>query len=196
VIVVADPLQIEADLAAGRLACPDCSGRLRGWGHARTRTVRQRHGPALRVRPRRVHCPACNRTRVLLPGTCLPRRADVTEVIGAALVAKASGYGHRRIAADLDRPVSTVRSWLRAARDEAHLEWLRIRGTRTAATADIDGAIVARIAPAGSRLGDALTALRAAVVAIRRRFPALAAPDWALIAVTAGGRLLDQAPSG
>jgi len=88
VIVVGDPLQVEAALAAGRLACPDCSGRLRGWGHARTRTVRQRHGPALWVRPRRVHCPACTRTRVLLPGTCLPRRADATEVIGAALVAK------------------------------------------------------------------------------------------------------------
>ena len=62
--------------------------------------------------------------------------------------------------------------------------------------ADIDGAVVARIAPAGSRLGDALTAPAAAVAAVRRRFPELATPDWALIAVTAGGRLLDQAPSG
>jgi hypothetical protein len=89
-----------------------------------------------------------------------------------------------------------ARCWLRAARDDAHLDWLRIRGTRTAVMADIDGAIVARTAPTSSRLGDALTALTAAVAAIRRRLPILAAPDWALIAVTAGGRLLDQAPSG
>jgi len=81
-----------------------------------------------------------------------------------------------------------VRRWLRAARDDAHLEWLRVRGTRTAVMADIDGAVVARIAPAGSRLGDALTAPAAAVAAVRRRFPELATPDWALIAVTAGGR--------
>lgn len=195
-IVVADLLQVEADLAAGRLACPDCSGRLRGWGHARTRSVRQRYGAALRVRPRRVRCPVCPRTRVLLPGICLPRRADATEVIGAALVAKANGHGHRRIAADLDRPVSTVRRWLRAAREDAHLERLRIRGTQTAVMVDIDGAVVARIAPAGSQLGDALTALTAAVVAIRRRFPAFAASDWALIAVIAAGRLLAPAPSG
>ena len=195
-IIVAELVQAEDDLVSGRLTCPDCGSRLRGWGHARARPIRQRAGAAVWVRPRRAHCPTCTRTRVLLPGTCLPRRADATEVIGAALVAKASGHGHRRIAADLDRPVSTVRRWLRAARDGAHLEWLRVRGTQTAVQLDIDGAVVARIAPARGRLSDALTALAAAVAAVRRRFPAHAATDWALIAVTARGRLLARAPSG
>jgi hypothetical protein len=65
VIVVADLVQAEDDLAAGRLTCPDCGGRLRGWGHARTRPIRQRAGAAVWVRPRRAHCPTCTRN----PGT-------------------------------------------------------------------------------------------------------------------------------
>lgn len=31
---------VERRLAAGRLRCPGCSGRLAGWGHARERVVR------------------------------------------------------------------------------------------------------------------------------------------------------------
>ena len=43
------------------------------------------------------------------------RRADTAAVIAAAVEAKtATGHGHRRIAARLGRPVSTVRGWLRA----------------------------------------------------------------------------------
>jgi hypothetical protein len=53
-------------------------------------------------------------THVLLAVSCLLRRADGVEVIGAALLAKASGQGHRPIAERLGRPVSTVRGWLRA----------------------------------------------------------------------------------
>ncbi|WP_372412240.1 helix-turn-helix domain-containing protein [Streptomyces luteireticuli] len=43
----------------------------------------------------------------------LVRRVDLAEVIGAALVEKASGHGARTIAARLGRPVDTVRGWLR-----------------------------------------------------------------------------------
>src|SRR6266511_3576630 len=47
------------------------------------------------------------RTHVLLPVGALVRRADAAVVIGAALVAKAAGWGHRRIAVwpDPDPPV-------------------------------------------------------------------------------------------
>ncbi|HEX2809329.1 MAG TPA: hypothetical protein VHN80_24450 [Kineosporiaceae bacterium] len=31
---IADLLRVEADLAVDRLACPDCPGRLHGWGQA------------------------------------------------------------------------------------------------------------------------------------------------------------------
>jgi hypothetical protein len=63
-------------------------------------------------------------TQVLLPSWCLHRRAAAAEVIGAALVAKADGHGHRAIAARFDRPPSTVRAWLRRARG-AQVAWLR-----------------------------------------------------------------------
>jgi len=63
------------------------------------------------LRPRRARCPACRATHVLLPALVAPRRADTTAGIGAALQASADRIGYRRIAAELDRPVSTVRRW-------------------------------------------------------------------------------------
>ena len=50
---------------------------------------------------------------MLLPAAWLSRRADAVSVIGAALLAKAAGSGHRPIASALGRPASTVRGWLR-----------------------------------------------------------------------------------
>ncbi len=64
-------------------------------------------------RPRRSWCSGCRRTHVLLPASMLVRRADAVVVIGAALLAKAAGQGHRPIAVLLGRPESTVRGWLR-----------------------------------------------------------------------------------
>jgi Homeodomain-like domain len=52
-------------------------------------------------------------THVLLAVTALVRRADVAEVIGAALAARARGAGFRQIAAAAGRPPETVRGWLR-----------------------------------------------------------------------------------
>ncbi len=58
--------QLEADLAAGRIACPDCGGPLARWGFGRERPVRMlRAGRPLR--PRRAVCRPCAKTRVLLP---------------------------------------------------------------------------------------------------------------------------------
>src|SRR6266540_3152285 len=95
VIMVVDADQAETDLAAGRLACPRCGGRLRPWSWATARLVRQLDGTTTRLRPRRARCQACRGTQVLLPGWCLPRRADAAEVIGAALVAPAHRAGPR-----------------------------------------------------------------------------------------------------
>jgi hypothetical protein len=124
---------------------------------------------------------------VLLAGWVIPRRADSAEVVGAALVAKASGHGWRRIAADLGRPPGTVRHWLRATRDRRHLEWLRCRGVQIAAELDRD--LLAEVQAQRSELADALTALSAAVVAWRRRFTRHARP-WTLIGAFTAGRLL------
>jgi len=63
--------------------------------------------------PRRARCTGCGATHVLLPVLLLVRRADTAAVIGAGLTAKATGAGHRLIAALLGRPAETVRGWLR-----------------------------------------------------------------------------------
>jgi uncharacterized protein DUF6431 len=191
VIVVADADQLDADLAQGRLRCPHCGGRLRRWAHASARRIRLLDGSTRLLRPRRGRCAACGGTQVQLPGSCLPRRADAAEVIGAALVASAAGRGWRHIAAELGRPGSTVRAWLRRARG-GHVDWLRRQGVEHAALLDPD--VLNHTAPAHTELGEALTALAAAVVAWRRRF-AGPVDAWTLIGVFTGGRLLTPVPA-
>ena len=185
-IVVAEPDQVETDLAAGVLVCPRCGGVLRRWAYAASRPVRQLDGSTRTVRPRRARCAGCRGTQVLLPGSLLPRRADATEVIGAALLAKARGRGWRRIAAELGRPPSTVRRWLRAA-SGTHPGWLYQQGISHAAQLDRD-VLAAGFDPQPTALGDALVALAAAVAAWRRRF-ARHAGAWTLIGVFTRGRL-------
>jgi len=123
---------------------------------------------------------------VLLPAWSTPRRADANEVIVAALVGHAAGAGHRRIAADLHRPVSTVRRWLRAVRDP-HTQWLRHRGLDHAG--GLDAAVLAEINAQPTPVADALTALAAAVTAYQRRI-ARPVAAWTLIGIFTGGRLL------
>lgn len=185
-IVVADPDQVDADLAAGALGCPRCGGRLRPWSYAAVRRVRRLGTATQTVRPRRARCASCGTTQVLLPGYLLPRRADAAEVIGAALVAKADGRGWRRIAADLHRPPATVRRWLRAARGP-HLAWLRGRGVQTAAR--LAPEVLTDLDAQPTELADTLAALAAAVTAWRRRFARHAAA-WTLIGMFTAGRLL------
>ena len=97
-IVVACPERAEQILQAGCMRCPRCPGRLRPFGHGRTRTVRGRGTATLRVTPRRARCADCGGTQILLPTTLTVRRADSTEVIGAALAAGrwCRVPGHRR----------------------------------------------------------------------------------------------------
>jgi hypothetical protein len=114
-IGIADPGQAETALAAGTLACPGCTRPLRPRGHARTRTVRDHGTTTLALRPRRARCRTCRVTHVLLLAAVTSRRADTTAVIRSALLASARGTGYRRIAAQLDRPLSTVRRSLQWA---------------------------------------------------------------------------------
>lgn len=107
-----DPAEVERDLVAGRLSCPGCDGVLAPWGFARWRMVRV-GGVEDRRRPRRARCASCLVSHVLVARDCLRRRRDGVAVIGAALVAKAAGRGHRAIAVILGVPDSTVRGWLR-----------------------------------------------------------------------------------
>jgi hypothetical protein len=121
VIIVRDEDQAQQALDAADLGCsrPNCGGILRRDGHASTRRVRTRAGHKQILRPQRVRCRRCDRVQVLLPSWCVPRRADDMETIGTAMLHAALGRGHRRIAAMLGRPASTVRGWIRAARSNA-----------------------------------------------------------------------------
>jgi hypothetical protein len=192
VIIVFDVEQAEADLTAGRLACPRCTAPLRPWSWATVRRIRQRDGTSRSVRPRRARCGSCRASQVLLPAWCQPRLADATEVVGAALAAKAAGRGYRAIAAELQRAPATVRRWLRRARHPGHLAWLRRIGVDHAHRLDAE-VLSAGLRPQSTGLGDALEALAAAVHAWRRRL-GRPADGWALIGAFTGGRLLAAAP--
>lgn len=50
-MVGTDEGEVERDLVAGGLVCPTCGGRLRPWGFARCRVLRNRGGVERRCRP-------------------------------------------------------------------------------------------------------------------------------------------------
>jgi hypothetical protein len=156
---------VERRLAAGRLRCPSCAGRLAGWGHARERVVRGEGGIGWRLRPRRSRCAECGVTHVLLPVSCLLRRADGVAVIWAVLAGKAGGLGHRPLARLVGRPESTVRDWL--ARFTSRAELVRGVFTRWLCALDADPP---PLRPAGSLVADAVVALAAAAAAAGRRW--------------------------
>jgi hypothetical protein len=186
VMVGSDVVEVERRLRAGELACP-CGGALVPWGHARERSVR---GVGW-LRPRRSRCGICAVTHVLLAVSCLLRRADGVDVIGSALRLKASGVGHRPIAARLARPVSTVRGWLRAFVGNA--EAVRAGFTELLVRLDpVTGPLPVHPSP----LADAVEVIGACAAAARRRLGVVGAVSpWQLAAAVTSGLLLAPAPS-
>ena len=193
-----DRSAVERSLRGGELGCPEpgCGGWLAPWGWARARSVR---GVGGRLRPRRAVCTGCRRTHVLLPASVLLRRADEVRVIGAALLARAGGWGHRRVAAWVDRPASTVRGWLRrigqvAERVLAVLGAVAAEfGTEFVPPAPCPGAVAAVVEmvgalarTAGRRLGGSCSPWRLATVATGGRLLAPRGPDLAAGVGTAG----------
>ena len=181
-----DAAGVERMLEAGSLACPECGGRLAGWGHGRERTV---FGPARsgqRVRPRRSRCVACRVTHVLLPARLLLRRADEAAVFGAGLAAAALGRGCRRAAAGLGVPADTARGWLR--RFAGRAGQVREAFTRAAAALSVDPV---PLEPAGSPLADAVVAVVATAAAVAARWPELpAVSPWQVAAAVTNSSLL------
>jgi hypothetical protein len=186
VTVEADQVRVESRLAAGQLDCPDCRQALRPWGWARPRDI---HGITGVLRPRRARCRGCLITHVLLPVTVLARRAYAVEVIGAALLARASGSGHRPIARALGIPASTVRGWLRVM--AARLEPVRLYLVQVARRAGVDQPVPTAL---GSPWRDLLAALGAATAAVTGRFGAVGVlgpvTAWQVAAACSAGRLL------
>jgi len=125
---------------------------------------------------------------VLLPASVLLRRADAVTVIGAALLAKAGGAGHRRVARQLGRPPSTVRGWLRRVTSVA----VRVLAVLAAAAAEL-GVEFVPPAPTAEPVAAVVEMVGALARAVARRLGGSCSP-WRLAAVVSGGRLL--APEG
>jgi hypothetical protein len=186
--VEANAAQVERRLADGGLACPDCGEALAPWGWARARALREGSGSVV-VRPRRARCEGCGVSHVLLPVFALLRRADVVDVIGSALVLKASGAGARAIAAGLGRAVDTVRGWLRRFSGRAGV----VREVFTLVLVDT-GVEPVLPSPAATGFADAVSAVVGAWVAACSRWPEIGeVSPWLLACAASGGRLL--APS-
>lgn len=125
---------------------------------------------------------------MLLPVSCLLRRADTVEVIGAALAARAAGAGHRSIAQELGRAPETVRGWLR--RFAGRVEVVRSFFTVVMVGVDVDPVIPG---PAGSAWADALTAIGGAWAATSSRFHGGSVgllPVWRSVCAVTSGLLL------
>lgn len=171
--------KVEADLLDGKLRCPACEGRLGPWGRARERVLRG----VGRLRPRRSKCRGCGATHVLLPDACLLRRRDAVAVIGAALLARVAGEGHRSIAERLDVPKDTVRGWLRRFARDA--DAIRAHFSRWAFALDVE---LGPVAPAGSTFADAVAVIGLAARAFVLRFGP--GDAWPVVARLSGGVLL------
>ena len=180
-MVGSDVVEVERRLRDGELRCP-CGGGLAPWGHARRRSVRGVGD----LRPRRARCRTCLATHVLLAVSCLLRRADGADVIGAALRTKATGWGHRRIARWLGRPDSTVRGWLRGFAGNAETT----RSALTGLLVQLDP-LTGPLPVHRSVLADAVEVVGACAAAARRRLGVIGAVSpWQLAAAVTGGRLL------
>jgi Homeodomain-like domain len=123
---------------------------------------------------------------VLLLVDALLRRADTVEVIGAALMDKAAGLGHRRIAARLGRAEATVRGWLRRFASRAEV----LRVVFTALTATISTWAPLPQARAGGVFTAAVEAIGAAAAAAGVRFGVGVVSGWRLVCAVSSGRLL------
>ena len=120
----------------------------------------------------------------------LARRADGIAVIGAALLAKAEGAGHRTIAVGNGRPAGTVRGWLRRFGQRAE----QLRVLFTGLLHGLDPA-AGSLLPTRLGLSDALAAVGAAAAAAVRLFGPRC--PWQFAAAASGGLLLGPvAPGG
>ncbi len=187
VIVSSDPSVVESDLFRGCLICPSCSGVLRPWGCARSRTIRFADGPKT-LRPRRSRCESCSRTSVLLPDCLLVRRVDEAAVIGSALVQKAKGSGYRKIALNICRPETTVRGWIRRFGEKSEMLAKHFVGWALALDPTLS-----LVVPTGNGFSDALSALGIAARGLTIRFGPK--PLWSQISAMCAGRLLSNTNS-
>jgi hypothetical protein len=125
---------------------------------------------------------------VLLPVGVLLRRADTVAVIGRALTAKASGLGARPVAVVLDRPLETVRGWLRRFAGKA--EQVRAWFTGLLVAVAADPVVPGPVDAGGTVFADAVAAVEAAARAVAGRFALRMVTAWQVAGAVSQGRLL------
>jgi hypothetical protein len=145
--------------------------------------VRDLDGATITVQPRRTRCQSCLSTHIVMPSALQPRHADITAVIGTALLHKASGVGYRRIAVAIARPVSTVRCGLRRLPPE-HLERMYHDGSKHLLALDPDTFTALRYR--GNMLQHTLSILSAADYWDRHRYA---------VSITSGKQRSDKFPA-
>ncbi|MCA1697003.1 MAG: hypothetical protein LC749_21045, partial [Actinobacteria bacterium] len=121
---------------------------------------------------------------VLASARTYPRRADAVETVASALLAAAGGLGHRRVAAHVNRPATTVWDWLRRARANSET----VRAAPTAVIYAIDSTAEPLMATT-TPLGDMLEAVGRAVAAAVRRLSPVSAPGQLAVVLTRAGIL-------
>jgi len=137
------------------------------------------------LRPRRVRCAVCLVTHVLLPTSCLLRRADGVAVVGAGLTLKAAGRGHRPVAAVLGVPAATVRRWFAAFAAAAAL-----RQVLAVVAAELDPLRGPLPVHGPGVVADAVELVGAVGGAARRRLGVVGTVSaWEVVAAITGGRL-------
>lgn len=186
-IVASDSDFVEKELRNGKLNCSFCRGILRPWGHEKRRTIRMTDSTRV-IRLRRSRCRDCSKTSVLVPDYLLVRRVDEAAVIGTALVQKAQGLGHRKIAVNLCRPETTVRDWIRCFRKNSKI--ILEHFTNWALALD---PTLSEIIPMGSLFENALSAIGIAARSLSIRFGPK--PKWSQMSLMCGGRLLSNTNS-
>jgi hypothetical protein len=194
-MVGVDAAEVERQLRARELACPDCDASLAPWGWAEGRRLRGRDGIITRG-ARRSRCTAIGTTHVLLPVSALRRRLDASETIVLALTAHARGMGQRRVAILVGRSEWTVRGWLRRAR----LLAAAIRDHFTRLGHERFGCDL-RLEPLSTPLKDALNVIGVVAKAASQQLGP--GPVWHFVAGATNGDLIcntsalfTQAPAG
>lgn len=190
-MVDADPAVVELQVQNGEFRCPADGARLARWGWARSRRVRGVDGG---VRPRKLRCPTCKATQILLPETLLVRKSCGTELVGQMLELSASGLGFRPIAEQLDVPVSTVRRLLRAVRRNAGV----IIALLATLVRQLDPLAPSPAYPLmTSEVGALVAAVTGLVAAARIRFgPKVRAAPWLSLSLVTGGRFASAGFAG
>jgi hypothetical protein len=167
------------DLEVPRPDCPECAVAMVFWG-SYFRPVRI-VSVELQLRIHRAICKSCRSSHALLPDLVAVGRLDAVEVIGEATEQMANGATAGEIARRTSLPYTTIRYWRRRFTSRATL----LAAGALAATVAL-GDLVPRL-PIGEVLA-AMAALKAAARAARRRF-GIAASDWILANLVAGGHL-------